>query len=129
MTDTSNHDPLALKAKLNEQLIGHYPTSIYDYTEVAACVMFWEDADKTGYREEAERVRMLFEETFGYHTQLHAIPNRNSQFFVDRVIAGLLESHDSDSTLLIIFYGGHGDADSGRDEEKKLKGKRSIWAA
>ena len=72
---------------------------------------------------------MLFAEAFGYHTQLHAIPRRNSQFFVDRVIAGLLESYDSDSTLLIIFYGGHGGADSGRDEDKELKGKRLVLAA
>ena len=129
MNDTSNHDPLALKEKLNEKLIGHYPTSVYDYTEVAACVLFWENADKTGYQEEAKRVHMFFEKEFRSHSQLHAIPDKNSQFSVDRVIAELLEKYDSDSTLLIIFYGGHGDADSGRDEEKKLKGKRSIWAA
>ena len=127
MSDTSNHDLDAIKEEMNKGLTNRYPYS--GHTEVVACVFFWENADKAGYREEAERIRTLFTEKFGYSTQLHAIPNRNSHFFVDRVVTELLERYDSESTLLIIFYGGHGDADSGRDEGGELRERRSVWAA
>ncbi|KAF8538965.1 hypothetical protein BDD12DRAFT_805711 [Trichophaea hybrida] len=119
---------LDVKAGLTQQLEGRFPVSRYDYDGVFVLVIYWEESDHVGFETEARQVHDLFVNDFRYHVQLLAIPAVKSHSYVELQIIDLLHKNDHSSHLLIVYYGGHGDRDDGRNQKNQLREKRSVWA-
>lgn len=118
-------DPHSLKARINSQLQGYFPVAHTDYTSVAVLVFYWEEADHPGYKQEAELVSKFFRDDLRYHpVDVYPIPSERSHLKVEKAVTDFLLEHAKPSSLIIIFYGGHGDRNDGRDQQR-----RSIWAA
>lgn len=73
--------------------------------------------------DEAKKINQLFKESFGYQTSLFAIPSKRAEEALKCEIKEFLERHDESGSLLIVYYGGHGDSDGDH-------GRRgAVWAA
>jgi len=125
LASTANLD---VKAGLIEELEGRFPVSRFDYDGVFALVLYWAESNHAGFETEARQVHDLFVNDFRYQSQLLAIPTAKSHSSVELAITALLHENDHSSHLLIIYYGGHGDRDDGRDKNGQLREKRSVWA-
>lgn len=95
------------------------------YSAIQVLVFYWEEAETT-YRDEAQAVRLMFQDTFNYPVTECAIPSSRSYFRVMNVLSEVLATKKAASSLLIIHYGGHGDNDDNRKEGGE---RRSVWAA
>ncbi|KAF3023567.1 hypothetical protein E8E14_010986 [Neopestalotiopsis sp. 37M] len=123
---SENHD---LHGQLNERLQSAIRRSAYESIKVL--VLYWQDGH-VGYREEGHAVLNMFKDNFGYPTEEFAIPKANGYAHLLSLITQSLITLGADaqeknaSSLLIIHYGGHGDADDDRHAGQE---RRSVWAA
>ncbi|KAI1085137.1 hypothetical protein F5B20DRAFT_575601 [Whalleya microplaca] len=115
--------------QLNERLESSIRRRAYESIQVL--VLCWEDGHK-GYREEGQAAREMFENDFGYPTREFPIPTNNSYGQLLQLITrslndiGTAANEKRASSLLIVHYGGHGDAD---DDKHGGQERRSVWAA
>jgi hypothetical protein len=102
------------------------------YDSVSVLCIYWYDNDDPKFKEEASDVAKLFSEDFHFKTDIYAIPppsaNDNGTNAISaRIIKFLHEDSHGRQSLLILYYGGHGDIDRnayGYEGESKL-----VWAA
>jgi hypothetical protein len=113
----------ALKEELNKSLEGRFKRAT-DYDAVAALVIYWKKCKDKGYEDEAHQVGELFTKDFGYSVQFYEIPAADSELEMDARINKFLRDNRKVETLLIIHYGGHGNADDEYGQKKE-----SVWCA
>lgn len=96
------------------------------YSKVEALVLCWEEGEDD-FKREAVHVENLLQDVFNFPTEIFAIPSENSQWAVLHAVTGKLCSvQGKGPSLLVLHYGGHGDAD---DDKHSGQEKRSVWAA
>lgn len=79
----------------------------------------WTD-DDLSIQVELDRLRDVFELQFRFATEQWNIPSLNPTRALQAKLYDFQEAHQSESELLIVYYGGHGEA--------SRRGK-SVWAA
>lgn len=77
--------------------------------------------DDLNVQDELTRLRNVFEGQFRFATEQWDIPSQNPTRALQGKLYDFQDAHQSEDELLIVYYGGHGDADRRRG--------RSIWAA
>lgn len=92
-----------------------------NYKSVSVLVIYWEESDNPGFREEGHQIGELFEQEFHYNIYYFAIPTEDSHLGVDERINEFIRKCGDPNQLMIIHYGGHGDRDV-------LEGKLGVWA-
>ncbi|KAH8892124.1 hypothetical protein GQ53DRAFT_764496 [Thozetella sp. PMI_491] len=95
-----------------------------DYDDVQVLLLYWNQSDLEGFKEEADKLEVLFGKRFRYSVQRYEIPSGNSQLLLDIRIGTFLTSILGPRTLGIIHYGGHGDDDAVEGNRER----RSVWA-
>lgn len=112
-----------LKEELNKSLEGRFKRTT-EYNLVAVLVIYWKKCKDQGYKTEACAIGDLFEKDFGYSVQYYEITSADSELELDARINSHLRAYRNPETLLIIHYGGHGNADDeyGQNQE-------SVWCA
>jgi hypothetical protein len=114
-----------LVAQLNKELKLRWFAPVNDYESIAVFVTYWEISDNPNFRTEAIEVENFFTTTFKYTVKVFPIPNEQPDLVLESDLMTLLvQLTKSPNSLLIIYYGGHGDPndDSGQPRE-------SVWAA
>ena len=110
--------------RFNADLIGEDWKAYNEYKSISALVIRWENSDNPGFEEEAFEVGKLFENDLSYNVEYYAIPSISSQRRLDDRINSFFDNNEGSGHLMIIHYGGHGDADDDPGQEKL-----AIWAA
>ncbi len=82
------------------------------YRSVNVLLLCWaESSDDLEVKEEVSRLRDTFEKRFNYKTQTSYL-DRNMrqkvQVQVNTIVANFIGLHDDPTTLLIVYYAGHG---------------------
>ncbi|KAL1875182.1 hypothetical protein Daus18300_003250 [Diaporthe australafricana] len=110
-----------------EELNMRFASSINkrDCRKVEALMLYWEDGDDD-FEKEARSVQQVWEDVFHFPVTHYPIPSNNSYFALLATLSNLLSSLGDGPSLLIIHYGGHGDAD---DDKASGQECRSVWAA
>jgi len=119
---TTMSDPV-LKEQLNKSLEDRFKRST-DYDAVSVLVIYWKDAPDKGYEAEATQIGGFFGAEFGYSVEYYDIPSADSELELDLRINTFLRDNRKVETLLIIHYGGHGNADN-----KRGQSRQSVWCA
>ena len=114
----------ALKGRLNSALELDSWNINNAYKSVSVLAIYWEDGDVPGFEEEARQITHFFKESFHYGVEVFAIPSVNCHRKLDIRINAFLDDHGHRDHLIIIHYGGHGDADDDAAQEQL-----SVWAA
>jgi hypothetical protein len=115
-------------AHLNEDLDRHFDRNrTNDYDRVACLTLYWEGAGSE-YKEEALKVQLFFASKLKYSATLYEIPLEKPFWNADRAISHFIESVSDKRCLAIIHYGGHGDEDIERDQNRRQP-RMSVWAA
>lgn len=117
-------EPESPKTRLNKALRVPSWRVNNDYKSVAALIIHWQDCEDRGFKEESHALGNLFATDFHYNVEYYAIPSIKSQMSLDKKINSFLTVNDQANSLVIIHYGGHGDADDEDDNEKL-----AVWAA
>lgn len=116
-------EELITREHFNKRLRGQFPTSgIKIYNKVTVLSIYWQ-ADYMGCIKEARAINKLFSDEFGYEVKEFAIPSEKSYLALLKEITNLIEEHGLRGSLLIVYYGGHGDS----DEKDQRYG--SVWTA
>ena len=105
---------------LNQSLEGAFPPKSCPYTSVYVLLLQWE-ADDIGVKEEIFLLRQVFRNQFNFNVENWYIPSSNSFHSLQDKIYDFQKAHQSKWELLIVYYGGHAEADTRRG--------RSIWHA
>ena len=105
---------------LNQSLEGAFPPQSCPYTSVYVLLLQWE-ADDIGVTEEISQLRQVFRNQFNFDVENWYIPSSNSFHSLQDKIYQFQKAHQSKRELLIVYYGGHAEADTRRG--------RSIWHA
>lgn len=113
-----------IKERLNAALVLEDWKAYNEYKSTSVLILYWEDSDNAGFQEEAIRIGELFEKDFLYNVDYYAIPSINSHRRLDTKINTFFDEHEGPDHLMIIYYGGHGDADDDHGHEKL-----AVWAA
>jgi hypothetical protein len=119
--------PESLKEHLNEQLKISIRSRAYVHVKVL--ILYWQDRE-AGFRLEGQQLGRTFKQLFGYAVGYYAIPSTQSYLqllnFITQSILSVTKcaKEKAGASLLIIYYGGHGDENRASGE-----GKRSVWAA
>jgi hypothetical protein len=112
-----------LREELNKSLDGRFKRKTA-YDAVAVVVIYWKKCTDKSYKNESFQVGKLFTEDFGYSVQFYKIPETDSELEMDARINKYLRDNRNADTLLIIHYGGHGNAD-----DEYGQNKESVWCA
>ena len=90
---------------------GPYKTSSA-YKKVEVLLLCWErSCDDLATKNEVDKLKATFENRFNYHVDvkyLDATIERRLQVRVNGMVAKFVDEHDGPSTLLIVYYAGHG---------------------
>ncbi|KAF2789869.1 hypothetical protein K505DRAFT_252417 [Melanomma pulvis-pyrius CBS 109.77] len=80
------------------------------YEKVAVLLVKWDDAlDELKTREEAEELQAMFRDRFYYDTELvHLNVSSKPQLQLNRYLNDFVENYDGPTSLLIVYYTGHG---------------------
>lgn len=108
---------------LNQALKGSFPQNGNPYTAVHVLLLRWTD-DDLQVQSEITKLRKVFERQFRFTTeewQIPSEPGNGPTRALQSKLYDFQDSHQSGSELLIVYYGGHGEADPRRG--------RSIWRA
>ena len=90
---------------------GKYKSSS-TYTKVEVLLLCWKDScsDLTT-KDEIDALKATFEDRFNYHVDikyLDTMIEQRLQVRVNTIVAAFVGEHDGPSTLLIVYYAGHG---------------------
>lgn len=77
--------------------------------------------DDLNIQYELDMLRNVFDEQFRFATEQWNIPSQNPTRALQAKLYEFQNTHQREDELLILYYGGHGDADRRRGP--------SIWAA
>lgn len=121
-------DSLTLVTQLNSDLDSSL--QVRCYAAVKALVVYWEDGED-GFKEEAQKMKALFEDVFHYSVIEFAIPSKSAKinyYSLLQAVSGALceDGNREGPSLLVIHYGGHGDSDNDKHNGEE---RRSVWAA
>ena len=93
---------------------GRHETSTA-YKKVAVLLLRWGDnIDDLGTRVEVESLKATFEDRFNYHVEIKnlELSSRKSlsslEVRVNGLVAKFVDDHDGPSSLLVVYYAGHG---------------------
>lgn len=125
MATSAQDDEISLVQRFNRHFEGHFARA-HDYDEVHVLLLYWLDSDDSGFKREADELANLFEFELRYSIEPMPIPSEQSELALDLAIGGFLLHHGSSKNLLIIHYGGHGDAD---DDTGLGRERQAVWAA
>lgn len=114
----------SIRERFNADLVVEDWKAYNEYKSISVLVIRWEYSDNPGFEEEALEIGRLFEEDFAYKVEYYAIPSINSQRRLDDKINSFFDKNEGPGHLMILHYGGHGDADDNPGQEKL-----AIWAA
>jgi hypothetical protein len=89
-------------------------------------IIYWLEDDFTPpCAKEAEKIVELFKHNFQYETQVFPVPSINAQSALEQRVSTFKYHNEPknylESTLLIVYYSGHGDPDLARG--------KAVWAA
>ena len=113
-------DSALLASELSQSLQSGFPHS-GEYDSINVLLVYWEN-DDMGCSEEITAVRSFFEESWRYKVHILPIPAERSQAALQSDLSQFVLLYGATArSLLIIYYGGHGDPSPDR--------KRAIWAA
>ena len=96
-----------------------------DYIGASLLSLYWQQADDAGYKDESQKVVHFFE-SMGFHTAMYPIPSENSHVELLSRIVDLIKTRGKPGCLIVIHYGGHGDADNDRGMDREAQ---AVWAA
>ena len=116
-------EPDSPKTRLNNALRVQSWKIDNDYKSISVLVIHWHDCE-AGFKDEAHAIGDLFANDFHYYVEYYPIPSSNSYLSLDNKINSFLDRYGQLGNLIIIHYGGHGDADDEDDAEKL-----AVWAA
>ncbi|KAL8971462.1 MAG: hypothetical protein Q9197_003256 [Variospora fuerteventurae] len=105
---------------LREAIYTSFPRLTTPYTSVHVLLLRWAE-DDLNVLEELTILKRVFETQFRFATEQWDIPSQNSTRALQSKLYDFQDAHQDENELLIVYYGGHGDADRRRG--------RSIWAA
>lgn len=114
------------KDRLNETLVERFSRPAGEYKTVAVLVLAWEKSDLAGIEQEVKEIGELFAKTFLFPVKAFRIPEQQSFRRLGARILQFIADHDSPSSLLIVYYGGHGDRN---DDSSSNERRESVWAA
>ena len=114
----------SLEEQLNSALDVENWTAHNAYRSVSVLVIYWQESDIPGFKDEASVIGDLFATEFHYAVEYYAIPSVSSYMELDKRINLFLSENGQPDHLLLLHYGGHGDPDDESDKEKL-----AVWAA
>ena len=117
-------EPESPKTRLNKALQVQSWKTYNNYKSVSVLIIHWQYSDDEGFENEAHALGDLFNNDFHYDVEHYAIPSIDSHLSLDNKINTFLALKGQPDNLVIIHYGGHGDADD-EDYHDKL----AVWAA
>ncbi|KAL8920451.1 MAG: hypothetical protein Q9172_004498 [Xanthocarpia lactea] len=98
------------------------------YQKIAALLISWDDScDDLNTKEEVDNLATMLRETYNYkvrNVRLRSNGNRLAQVQVNKNIADFVYDEDGPSTLLLVYYAGHG-TPGHRQGSLELTGERS----
>lgn len=112
------------ETKLADELNRHYENG-NDYIGGSLLSLYWQDADNTGYKDESDKVVQFFG-SMGFDTAVYPIPSENSHIELLSTVINLIKNQGKPGCLVVIHYGGHGDADNDRGMDREAE---AVWAA
>ena len=98
---------------LNQALKTSFPTGPNPHTAVYVLLLRWAE-DDLGVQFESSALRKVFETQFRFDVEEWQIPSLNSTRALQKKLYGFQDAHQSETELLIVYYGGHAKADSRR---------------
>ena len=106
---------------LKQALQSSFPVSkgSHPYTAVYALLLRWTDDDLT-VESEINALKHVLEGQFNFGVEEWRIPSDGAYRALQEKIYGFQYAHQSESELLIVYYGGHGEPD---------RRGRSMWRA
>ncbi|KAL8958678.1 MAG: hypothetical protein Q9193_004313 [Seirophora villosa] len=105
---------------LQKAISSSFPRKATPYTSVHVLLLRWAE-DDLNVLDELTTLKRVFENQFRFATEQWDIPSQNSTRALQTKLYNFQDAHQNENELLIVYYGGHGDADRRRG--------RSIWAA
>ena len=96
-----------------------------DYIRGSLLSLYWQQADNAGYKDESDKVVQSFA-SMGFDTDVYPIPSENSHIELLSRIIHLIKTRGKPGCLIVIHYGGHGDADNDRGKDGE---SQAVWAA
>ncbi|KAL8748207.1 MAG: hypothetical protein Q9190_000026 [Brigantiaea leucoxantha] len=106
-------------ADLDAALKSSFPLPQYPYSAVYVLLLRWAD-DDLGVQTEMSRLGALLEHKFRFDVEEWYIPSTSSTRALQTKLYNFQNAHQVENELLIVYYGGHGEAD---------RRGRSIWRA
>ncbi|KLU90664.1 hypothetical protein MAPG_10516 [Magnaporthiopsis poae ATCC 64411] len=104
------------------------------YKDVQALLICWEKAQPPTFRDQRGALEKVLNNPYNFGTKPIDIPDQNPYGYLIAQIGEFKHTHDNDNTLLILYYGGHGDVCDGRlmlkcySAEKLTEGTYAPWA-
>ncbi|KAI1327887.1 hypothetical protein F5Y16DRAFT_398957 [Xylariaceae sp. FL0255] len=89
------------------------------YQHVYALLLHW-DSDDLFVLPELEDLEACFSQDYNFETERFKIPSDNAHLDLMLKIGSMIKEHESNDTLLIVYYGGHARIDESR---------QSTWCA
>jgi len=96
------------KDDLSDALKRAFPTKKRKYDEVYSLLIDWEE-DDLGCASEIKDLDEQLQRQFYFKTERFSMPSLNSELVLQDKLVDLERAHRNCSSLLIIYYGGHGD--------------------
>ncbi|KAL8670440.1 MAG: hypothetical protein Q9168_005021 [Polycauliona sp. 1 TL-2023] len=122
--DRFDHDHITslevFSQDLQKAVANSFPRPSTSYTSVHVLLLRWVK-DDLNVQDELTSLGRVFEDQYHFATEQWNIPSLNSTRALQTKLYDFQNCHQSEDELLIVYYGGHADADRRRG--------RSIWAA
>ena len=115
-----SHDENFQEARLtfNKTIAGNYRRARTGYEKIGVLCITWADDDMQCKGNEVDRLRGIFERSFGYETELFEIPSKRCRTALKCKLSNFCYRYDNPDYLMIVYYGGHGYQG---EETKKFK--------
>ncbi|CAI6338130.1 unnamed protein product [Periconia digitata] len=108
---------------LNRATKAVLPRSVRRYHDVVVLLLRWQD-DDLGTETEVNDLESVLRDLYHYRTERYLIPSSDSATQLEYRLNDFRKAHDRDSSLLLLYYGGHGSLDF-----NKQRPSRSVWQA
>ena len=109
--------------QLNAAAKSVLPKNPRRYSDVHVLLVRWED-DDLGTEKELDDLEDVLRNVYCYSTERYLIPSDDSMTQLEYRLNDFRKAYDSKTTLLILYYGGHGIQNSSPSSSKS-----SIWQA
>ena len=116
----------AFEERLHQELKDAFVNGRHDYNSVHVLLVYWEQSDNAGFQTEAQQIGEVFDAVFQFSIQEFKIPSKASELALEVEVGRWILQYGGFDTLLIVYYGGHGDEDFDISREWDRQG---VWAA